>query len=45
MIKDLIKYLISYYQEFVSQVTFEKREYELEANANYVFVGLRRAGK
>lgn len=45
MTKDLIKYLISYYQEFVSQVTFEKREYELEANANYVFVGLRRAGK
>lgn len=45
MTKDLIKYLISYYQDFVSQVTFEKREYELEANANYVFVGLRRAGK
>lgn len=41
----LIKYLISYYQEFVSQISFEKREYELEANANYVFVGLRRAGK
>lgn len=45
MTKDLIKYLISYYQEFVSQVTFEKREYKLETNANYVFVGLRRAGK
>lgn len=45
MTKDLIKYLISYYQEFVSQISFEKREYELEANANYVFVGLRRAGK
>lgn len=45
MTKDLIKYLISYYQEFLSQISFEKREYELEANANYVFVGLRRAGK
>lgn len=45
MTKDLIKYLISYYQEFVSQISLEKREYELEANANYVFVGLRRAGK
>lgn len=45
MTKDLIKYLISYYQEFVSQISFEKREYELEANANYVFEGLRRAGK
>lgn len=45
MTKDLIKYLISYYQDFVSQVSFEKREYNLEANANYVFVGLRRAGK
>ena len=45
MTKNLIKYLISYYQEFVSQISFEKREYELEANANYVFVGLRRAGK
>ena len=45
MPKDLLNYLISYYQEFVSQISFEKREYELEANANYVFVGLRRAGK
>lgn len=45
MTKDLIKYLISYYQDFVSEIVFEKRQYELEANANYVFVGLRRAGK
>ncbi len=45
MNKDLIKYLIGYYQEFVKQVTFEERHYELEPNANYVFVGLRRAGK
>lgn len=45
MTKDLIKYLISYYQDFVSHIFFEERQYELEANANYVFVGLRRAGK
>ena len=45
MTKDLIKYLISYYQDFVSKITFEERQYSLEANANYVFVGLRRAGK
>lgn len=45
MTKDLIKYLISYYQDFVSKITFEERQYELELNANYVFVGLRRAGK
>lgn len=45
MTKDLIKYLISYYQDFVSHISFEERQYELEANANYVFVGLRRAGK
>ena len=45
MTKDLIKYLISYYQDFVSKVSCEERQYELEPNANYVFVGLRRAGK
>ncbi len=45
MTKDLIKYLIGYYQDFVSKITFEERQYELESNANYVFVGLRRAGK
>ena len=45
MTKDFIKYLISYYQDFVSQVAFERRDYNLEPNANYVFVGLRRAGK
>lgn len=45
MTKDLIKYLISYYQDFVSKIKFEERQYDLEPNANYVFVGLRRAGK
>lgn len=29
----------------MSKIKFEKRQYRLEANANYVFVGLRRAGK
>lgn len=45
MTKDLIKYLISYYQQFVSNVAFHPRDYAFEANANYVVVGLRRAGK
>ena len=45
MTKDSIKYLISYYQDFVSGITFEMRQYKLEPSANYVFVGLRRAGK
>ena len=45
MTKDSIKYLISYYQDLVSGITFEMRQYELEPSANYVFVGLRRAGK
>lgn len=45
MTKDLIKYLISYYQSFVEGISYEKRQYELEPAANYVFVGLRRAGK
>ena len=26
MTKDLIKYLISYYQDFVSKITFEERQ-------------------
>lgn len=45
MTKDSIKYLISYYQDLVSGITFEMRQYELEPSANYVFIGLRRAGK
>ncbi len=28
MTKDLIKYLISYYQDFVSHISFEERQYE-----------------
>lgn len=36
MTKDSIKYLISYYQDFVSGITFEMRQYELEPSANYV---------
>lgn len=45
MTKDSIKYLISYYQNFVKSISFERRQYDLEPAANYVFVGLRRAGK
>lgn len=45
MTKDSIKFLISYYQGFVEGISFERRQYDLEPAANYVFVGLRRAGK
>lgn len=45
MTKDSIKYLISYYQDFVRGISFERRQYELEPSANYIFVGLRRAGR
>ena len=45
MTKDTIKYLISYYQDFATNVNLTRRLYDLEPEANYVFVGLRRAGK
>lgn len=45
MEKDLIKLLISEYQQKATTVVFQKREYQLEDNLNYVFVGLRRVGK
>lgn len=45
MTKDLIKLLISEYQDFVSQVELIPRDVELVDNLNYVFVGLRHAGK
>lgn len=45
MDKDLIKYLISDYQQRVVDVESFPREYQLDDNLNYVFVGLRRAGK
>ena len=45
MTKDLIKVLISQYQDFVSQVELIPRHVELVDGLNYVFVGLRHAGK
>ncbi len=45
MTKDLIKVLISEYQDFVSQVELIPRDVELVDGLNYVFVGLRHAGK
>ena len=45
MTKDLIKLLISEYQAYVSQVELIPRDVELVNGLNYVFVGLRHAGK
>jgi uncharacterized protein len=45
MDKDLIKFLIADYQQRVISVNSYPREYQLDDNLNYVFVGLRRAGK
>ena len=36
MTKDLIKYLICYYQDFVSNITVEERQYELEPTAFFL---------
>ncbi len=43
--KDVIKSLILEYQDIAVSVPLTKREYVVENNLNYVFVGLRRAGK
>ena len=45
MTKDLIKLLISEYQAYVSQIELIPRNVELVDGLNYVFVGLRHAGK
>lgn len=45
MEKNVIKALIVEYQQFVSTVALIEREIHLSAQLNYVFVGLRRAGK
>ena len=45
MTKDLIKLLISEYQSYVTQVELIPRDMELVDGLNYVFVGLRHAGK
>jgi len=43
--KDLIKLLIAEYQREVANIRLIERDYEMEDELNYVFVGLRRAGK
>ena len=43
--KDLIKLLIAEYQREASNIRLINRNYAIEDELNYVFVGLRRAGK
>lgn len=45
MDKDVAKRLIIEYQQFVSGITLIERDIHLSPQLNYVFVGLRRAGK
>ena len=45
MEKDIIKQIILNQQEFISQVKLLPRKVSIEENGNYVFVGIRRAGK
>lgn len=45
MEKDVIKLLITEYQHRVSEIVLTQRPMHLEKVLNYVFVGLRRAGK
>lgn len=45
MEKDLIKVLITEYQNLVAGIKLVPRPYSFEDNLNYVLVGLRRAGK
>ena len=43
--KDLIKLLITEYQREIPNIQLIERNYSVEKELNYVFVGLRRAGK
>ncbi len=45
MDKSFAKHLIAYYQQWATAVEIVPRDYTIEPNLNYVFVGLRRAGK
>lgn len=45
MEKDLLKLLIAEYQQKVVEISFLERPYTIEESLNYVFTGLRRAGK
>jgi uncharacterized protein len=43
--KDIIKHLILEHQQRVVNIAFQQRAYPIEDHLNYVFTGLRRAGK
>lgn len=43
--KELFKKIIVERQEWLKEISLIRREISIEANANYVFTGLRRAGK
>jgi uncharacterized protein len=43
--KDILKKMIVEKQEWLKKIKLHKREIPIEAFANYVFIGLRRAGK
>ncbi len=45
MEKELIKLLIAEYQQKVLETQLQERHYAIEDSINYVFTGLRRAGK
>jgi uncharacterized protein len=45
MDKELLKTIIVQNQEYVLEVELNKRDINLEENGNYVFVGVRQAGK
>ena len=45
MDKEQIKQIIGENQEFVKDITFMERPFTFEDAGNYVFLGIRRAGK
>ncbi len=45
MDKNVIKQIILWQQEFVGKVRLQNRSVSFDENANYVLVGIRRAGK
>ncbi len=45
MDKNIIKQIILSQQEFIGKIKLQTRKIDIEENANYVLVGIRRAGK
>ena len=45
MDKNIIKQIILSQQEFIGKIKLQTRKIDIEGNANYVLVGIRRAGK